>query len=234
MAKIHIQHSDSNGDEKKEAANEDVKSESTQAQEQAEDAAQEEETERSEAAEAQKSTVSLETELAQLKEKAKTLETALKYERADFINYRQRVSKDAEKLTGLVKKKLVSEAADLVETFHNIDKGISESDDIESLKAAYRILRNQLDKLLKQWEVTSIGVPGEAFDMTKHEALTYVEDPNIETPVVREVVKPGFSVSGTVIHMAQVVVANPPREEKLDEKEENETTTDAAGSDRED
>jgi molecular chaperone GrpE len=233
MAKIHIQHSDSNGDEKEEAANKDVKSESTQAQKQAEDAAQEEKTECSEVSEAQKSTVSLDAELAQLKERAKILETALKYERADFINYRQRVSKDAEKLTGLVKRKLVSEAADLVETFHNIDKGISESDDIESLKAAYRILRSQWDKLLKQWDVTSVGVPGEAFDMTKHEALTYVEDPNIETPVVREVVKPGFSISGTVVRVAQVVVANPPNEEKLDE-EDDETTTDAAGSDRED
>jgi len=234
MAKIHIQDSDANGNGKEETANENAAAKSPQVQGQPENSPQDEETECSKVSEPQQVVVPLEAEVTQLKERVKTLETALKYERADFINYRQRVSKDAEKLSDLVRRKLVSEVADLVEAFHNIDKGVSESDDIESLKTAYGILRRQLDKLLKQWEVVPVGEPGEAFDMAKHEALTYVEDPSVQTPVVREVVKPGFSVSGTVVRMAQVVVANPPAQQHAPERNDVETATDAAESDRED
>ncbi|HHN47225.1 MAG TPA: nucleotide exchange factor GrpE, partial [Planctomycetes bacterium] len=149
-------------------------------------------------------------DLEKLREKAEMLEKALQYERADFINYRQRAAKEMERIAESVKRQLVMDAAELVEAFHHTDAGLARHKDFDSLREAYEILRSEFDRLLEKWQAAIIGAPGEPFDAARHEAVMRMEDEKAEAPTVKEVVKPGLALSDFVIRAARVVVAVPP------------------------
>lgn len=153
---------------------------------------------------------SLRAEIERLQAHVKVVEEALKRERADFINYRQRLGKEMEKVVQQAKSSLLLDATELAEAFLSTDKGLEAHKDFKSLVGAYRILRAQFGALLKRWEIEVIGEVGEPFDALRHEALSRVEDPSVSSPVVREVVRPGFGLPGLVIRPARVVVAGPP------------------------
>jgi molecular chaperone GrpE len=161
-------------------------------------------------AEGKEEAASLRAEIERLQAHIKVVEDALKRERADFINYRQRLGKEMEKMVLQAKRSLLLEVADLAEAFLNTDKGLEAHKDFKSLVGAYKMVRGHFEALLKRWEIEVIGKVGEPFDVLRHEVLNRVEDPSVSSPVVREVVKPGFSLPGLVIRPAHVVVAGPP------------------------
>ncbi|MBN1809665.1 MAG: nucleotide exchange factor GrpE [Planctomycetes bacterium] len=149
-------------------------------------------------------------EVAALQDKIDSLENDLKRERASFINYRRRMDQEILKSTLAAQKLMIADVADLVDAFHHIDKGLRNHADFDALRDAYSILRGHFDSLLLKWQFEITGVPGEPFDPARHEAVMCLEDPSVDSPLVHEVLKPGFAVPGLVIRAAQVVVANPP------------------------
>ena len=162
-------------------------------------------------------------QISSLRDEVKRLEDALKHERADFINYKQRISAELGRASLAVKRQLVAEVADLVDAFHHTDQGLdNHHQDFDGLKDAYAILRGHLDNLMAKWQLEITGVPGEPFDPARHEAMIRIEDPSVDGPTVREVIKPGVAMPDMVIRSAQVVVASPPAEQKAEDADAEE------------
>jgi molecular chaperone GrpE len=128
-------------------------------------------------------------------------------ERADFLNYKKRVERDAvmlsqNALTSVVKKYLVilDDLDRALKTRSSVDEGAGWSEGIDLI---YRKLLNMLENEgVRRMEMTD-----DVFDPNRHEAITYEESPAHQSGQIIEVIQPGYLLGERVIRPAQVRVA---------------------------
>jgi molecular chaperone GrpE len=132
---------------------------------------------------------------------------------AEFDNYRKRMLREQTQITQRASAKLIER---LLPIMDNFESALAHGEGGSGIELVYRELRRTLeDEGLE--EIKAEGTP---FDPTLHEAFQAVEDPEVQEPVVRSVLRRGYSLKGQIIRPAMVSVARPP---------ENAATTDNAG-----
>ncbi|MFC9583600.1 nucleotide exchange factor GrpE [Streptomyces yangpuensis] len=140
---------------------------------------------------------------AQLAERTADLQRV----KAEYDNYRKRVQRDrlaireiavANVLGGLLP---VLDAIDHAREYGNVDPG---------LRAVADLLETQLATLGLQ----EVGTPGEPFDPTHHEAISYQRSDEVDQPTCTTVHRPGYRVGQHLLRPAQVTVSEPPGQEE--------------------
>ena len=143
---------------------------------------------------------------ASKKEAAEYLE-ALQRERADFINFRNRTSKEREQF----KQAGVEDALKaLLPVLDDLDRIREHGTMDESMKAVSK----QMDKALTKLGVEKFGKAGEAFDPSLHEAVLHNPKKGVDSDILETVVEAGYKIDGKVIRAARVVVSSPLPEEE--------------------
>ena len=143
---------------------------------------------------------------ASKKEAAEYLE-ALQRERADFINFRNRTSKEREQF----KQAGVEDALKaLLPVLDDLDRIRDEM--IEKMKELN--VSKQMDKALTKLGVEKFGKAGEAFDPSLHEAVLHNPKKGVDSDILETVVEAGYKIDGKVIRAARVVVSSPLPEEE--------------------
>lgn len=135
------------------------------------------------------------------KEAAKYLE-ALQRERAEFINFRNRASKEQDRFR---QHGIIDVLTALLPALDDIDRIREHSDMDDSFKA----VAAKLDKAFEKFGVEKFGEKGEEFDPTKHDAILHKPDPDATKDTVDVVVEAGYRIGDRVIRAARVVVASP-------------------------
>ncbi|MFD8411008.1 nucleotide exchange factor GrpE [Streptomyces sp. NPDC059650] len=127
--------------------------------------------------------------------------------KAEYDNYRKRVQRDrlaireiavANVLAGLLP---VLDAIDQAREHSNVDPG---------LLAVADVLETQLATLGLQ----EVGNPGEPFDPTRHEAVSYQQSDKVDRPTCTIVHRPGYTVGHHLLRPAQVTVSEPPDQQE--------------------
>ncbi|WP_323180344.1 nucleotide exchange factor GrpE [Streptomyces sp. NBC_01363] len=77
------------------------------------------------------------------------------------------------------------------------------------LKAVADVLENHLAGL----GLETVGMPGEPFDPTRHEAVTHELSDTVEQPTCATVLRRGYRIGDQLLRPAQVSVAEPPDRE---------------------
>lgn len=121
--------------------------------------------------------------------------------KAEYDNYRKRTERDRAGWGEIAVAKVI---ADLLPALDDIDRAKAH----DALDGAFRAVADHLDKATTSAGLTSFGVVGEAFDPSRHEALTTVPG-EVEAEQVLEVYRAGYEFAGRVLRAAQVVVAVP-------------------------
>ncbi len=124
---------------------------------------------------------------------------------AEFANYKRR--SEAERLMAVNIGKQQA-AISLLPVLDNIERAIAhEPEDIKNHAWVKGIssVASQLESQLEGFGLVKIGVIGEAFDPTIHEAVT-MEESDGETEVVADVLQTGYKFGDTVIRPAMVKV----------------------------
>ena len=142
------------------------------------------------------------TPLGQAKKEAAEYLEALQRERAEFINYRNRMNREREQSR---QYGIVDVLTSLLPALDDIDR-IREHGQMDD---SFKAVATKIDKTFAKFGVEKFGEKGEDFDPTKHEAVLQKPDPEAKKETVDTVVEAGYRIGDRVVRAARVVVSMP-------------------------
>jgi len=147
-------------------------------------------------------------ELAAAREEASKMRDQYLRSEAEMANLRRRVEKDVENAHKYGQEKLSRE---LLAVADNLERAVlsseSESADLVSLKEGVDLTLKGLKDLFIKFNIEAIDPEGNPFDPQLHQAMTMVENPNVEPNTVIAVMQKGYLLNGRLIRPAMVMVS---------------------------
>jgi molecular chaperone GrpE len=127
--------------------------------------------------------------------------------KADFENYRKRVSRET---TDALARGKADLARQLLPALDNLERALAAGEDAAAhgaLVEGVAMVRDELHNRLESAGVESFDPTGEKFDPQLHEALSTMPSEGTESGVVLETVEKGYRLNGQVLRAAKVVVS---------------------------
>jgi molecular chaperone GrpE len=121
---------------------------------------------------------------------------------AEYANYRKRVDRDrgavVEQATGLV-------ISALLPILDDLDRAREHGD----LVGPFGVMAEQLNAAMAKFGVSGFGDVGDAFDPTRHEAVTHQTSAEVTEPTCVAVMRRGYLLGDRLLRPALVAVADP-------------------------
>ena len=165
-------------------------------------------------------------------EEAKLRDRLLRLQ-ADFDNYRKRVARDHVDMVKRANEDLVESLLPVLDHFGHAEASREKDarSDIAAYLEGFRLVRNELVRVLESFGVKPIEALGRAFDASQHDALSLMPSETAEPGTVLFETRKGYMLNGRVLRPAQVIVVADPQEEAAVEPAPTETEpADAAGT----
>lgn len=125
---------------------------------------------------------------------------------AELKNFQQRTREQYVNQSIQVKRQLLEPLLQLADNFQSIIAHTPmELKDNAWVQGVLHVAR-QFDQVLADYQLKKIGVAGEVFDPTKHEAVEHISG-DTESGSVVEVVQVGYQLDDTIVRPAKVKVA---------------------------
>jgi molecular chaperone GrpE len=127
--------------------------------------------------------------------------------KADFENYRKRVSKETSEALARGRADL---ARQLLPALDNLERALAVGEDAsahDALVKGVAMVRDELHGRLEAAGVESFDPTGEKFDPQLHEALSMRPVEGADPGVIVETVEKGYRLNGQVLRAAKVVVS---------------------------
>ena len=140
---------------------------------------------------------------AALSEELARSEERYKRALADLDNYRKRAAREVERYRIEIRDEL---SRDWLEVVDSVQRALRMAPDDPSSDGLRAILE-QIEGTLARTGVRRIGAAGERFDPERHEAISVVENDELDDQTVVEVARSGFAIGDHVLRPAQVVVS---------------------------
>ena len=145
------------------------------------------------------------SELEQKTQELEELTDRYKRVMAEFENYKKRAQKDRETLYGRTLSDVIEIILPVLDNLENAAK--AETQDV-SYKQGVEMVLKQFKDTLATRGVEEIKALGETFDPSLHEAVSSVDDPNVETQKIVQEYRKGYKFGSKVIRHSMVVVNN--------------------------
>ena len=122
---------------------------------------------------------------------------------AEYANYRKRVDRDRQLIADSASYKALTPVIEVLDT---IDRAREHGE----LEGGLKTVADQLERVVAAAGLVRFGEPGEAFDPTRHEALSHLgTDEEVEVTTIKHVAKGGYLMGDRVVRAAQVLVVDP-------------------------
>ena len=153
--------------------------------------------------------------LAEEKEGAIRAREDLLRVQAEMQNLRRRTEQDIEKAHKYGQEKFSTE---LLTVMDNLERALAAASDYEdeTVKAIYEgvdLTLKSFTDCFNRFHIGSVDPMGEPFDPQLHQAVTILENSDVEPNTVIEVMQKGYTLHGRVIRPAMVVVSKEPEYE---------------------
>ncbi|HLP23207.1 MAG TPA: nucleotide exchange factor GrpE [Microbacteriaceae bacterium] len=123
---------------------------------------------------------------------------------AEYANYRKRTEANRE----AERERAIGEAVKvLLPVLDDLDRA-EKHGDLEG-DSAFATIAAKLRASVEKLGLTAFGAAGDAFDPQVHEAIFQQPTPGVEAETVADVVEVGYTLGGSLIRAAKVVVAVP-------------------------
>jgi molecular chaperone GrpE len=127
---------------------------------------------------------------------------------AEMANLRRRVEKDVENAHKFGQEKLSKE---LLAVADNLERSIlstqDENVDVNAIKEGVEMTLKGLVDVFAKFSIEQIDPHGEPFDPQLHQAMSMVDNPEVEANTVIAVMQKGYSLHGRLIRPAMVMVS---------------------------
>ncbi len=124
---------------------------------------------------------------------------------AEYANYRRRVERDR---ALVVEQATAQVVAALLPLLDDLDRAREHGD----LTGPFGALADQLNATLAKFGLTAFGEVGDAFDPTRHEAVTHQTSADVTTSTCVGVMRRGYLLGERLLRPALVAVADPESE----------------------
>jgi len=153
--------------------------------------------------------------LAEEKEGAARARDDLLRVQAEMQNMRRRTEQDIEKAHKYGQEKF---SIELLTVMDNLERALAAASDHEdeTVKAIYEgvdLTLKSFTDCFNRFHIGSVDPMGEPFDPQLQQAVTILENPDVEPNTVIEVMQKGYTLHGRVIRPAMVVVSKEPESE---------------------
>lgn len=145
---------------------------------------------------------------------------------ADFDNYRKRVQRERAEER---KYALVDPLREVLGIVDNLERALSADGGLEDLKTGVAMILRQMEEFLRRSGVEPVEALDREFDPAVHEAVSRVEDAEVEVPRVVDEMQRGYVIHDRLLRPAIVRVAVPAQ--IADDDAESATQADAAAAD---
>jgi molecular chaperone GrpE len=142
------------------------------------------------------------------KKKRKKMKDQYLRAEAEMANLRRRVDKDVENAHKFGQEKLSKE---LLNVADNLERAIASAEgeniDATALKEGVEMTLKGLIDVFGKFNIEVIDPQGEPFDPQLHQAMSMVENPEVEPNTVIAVMQKGYQLHGRLIRPAMVMVS---------------------------
>ena len=128
---------------------------------------------------------------------------------AEVQNMRRRCEADVEKAHKYALEKF---SIDLLNVMDNLERALQavanpEDESVKGLCEGIELTMKEFLSVFNKFSIEQIDPQGEPFDPQAHQAMSMVENPDVEPNTVIAVVQKGYSLNGRVIRPAMVMVS---------------------------
>ena len=142
-------------------------------------------------------------ELFALRGHVASLTNDLQRLQAEYANYRKRVDRDRQLIADSASYKALTPVTEVLDT---IDRAREHGE----LDGGFKAVADQLERVVAASGLVRFGAVGEAFDPTRHEALSHLgTDEDVEVTTIKHVATSGYLMRDRVVRAAQVLVVDP-------------------------
>ncbi len=143
-----------------------------------------------------------------LQKEIDTLKEELLRAHADMHNLRRRVDRDVENAHKYALEKFVAELLPVVDNLERATSAIDdENEDMAAVGEGVKLTLKSFLDVLHKFNVEPVNPEGEPFDPDRHQAMTTVENPDVQPNTVIEVFQKGYLLNGRLVRPAMVVVS---------------------------
>ena len=151
--------------------------------------------------------LSLEDMVSQLQEDVMAARDAGLRAQADAQNVKRRAEQDVEKARKFALERF---AGDLLPVIDNLERSLeaaSGADELsKSIAEGVELTLKSLIDAMKKYNIEAVDPAGEPFDPQLHQAMTMVENADMEPNTVMAVMQKGYTLNGRLIRPAMVMV----------------------------
>ncbi|EAR07501.1 nucleotide exchange factor GrpE [Reinekea blandensis] len=150
----------------------------------------------------------LKVQLEQAQDEAAKMKDQYVRAEAEMANLRRRVEKDVENAHKFGQEKLTKE---LLAVADNLERAIvsteGENVDVNAIKEGVEMTLKGLQDVFSKFSIEAIDPQGEPFDPQLHQAMSMVENPEVEPNTVIAVMQKGYQLHGRLVRPAMVMVS---------------------------
>ena len=137
---------------------------------------------------------------------------------AEMQNLRRRSEQDIEKAHKYSQEKFSTE---LLSVMDNLERALAaaanhEDDIVKAIYEGVDLTLKSFTDCFNRFHIEAVDPMGEPFDPQLHQAMTIIENAEVEPNTVIEVMQKGYTLHGRVIRPAMVVVSKEPEHETKD------------------
>ncbi|WNO08235.1 nucleotide exchange factor GrpE [Teredinibacter sp. KSP-S5-2] len=136
---------------------------------------------------------------------------------AEAQNARRRAEQDVEKAHKFGLEKFVSDMLGVVDNLERaIDASAAENAELAAVTEGVELTLKSLVDSLKKHKVETVNPEGEPFNPEFHQAMTMLENGDVEPNTVINVFQKGYTLHGRLVRPAMVVVSKAPADNNSD------------------
>jgi molecular chaperone GrpE len=159
-------------------------------------------------AEAQAEEPSLEEVVAQLHEDVAAAKDAAMRAQADAQNMIRRAEQDVEKARKFALEQFSRELLPVVDNLErSLDVTVGDDEAIKAIAEGVDLTLKSFLDALKKFNIEAVDPQGEPFDPNLHQAMSMVENAEVEPNSVIAVMQKGYTLNGRLLRPAMVIVS---------------------------
>lgn len=153
----------------------------------------------------------LEDEVASLREDLAAAREAVLRAQADAQNVMRRAEQDVEKARKFALERFCSDLLPVVDNLERaLDAAASDNEIVRPLAEGVQLTLRSFHDTLKKFHIEAVDPTGEPFDPKLHQAMTMVENGEVEPNTVVAVMQKGYTLHGRLVRPAMVMVSKSP------------------------
>ena len=155
--------------------------------------------------------LSAEEQIERLEEELATARDAVLRAQADSQNVTRRAEQDVEKARKFALERFCGELLPVVDNLERaLEAAVGDNDIVKPIAEGVELTLKSFHDALKKFYIVTVDPAGEPFDPQLHQAMSMVENGDVEPNTVIAVMQKGYTLNGRLVRPAMVMVSKSP------------------------